>query len=321
MKIPGITSIHNSFFRILIIISLFLSAATFIPVFGLFFIIFIPLLTFSYSVLSGKIKTAAAFFFPFLLLFLSSQLFNLNAPYFIILIMGIAGFAMAAETSRNISIEKTIIYPSLIIIGAICAYFIYSGIRLSADPWGLVKQFVTQTIEYNITIYNQLPLDGEDITFLKDNKQLFINAFTSIFPALAVILSTAVVWINVLTGREILRKVTTKLPRLDGLCRWKAPDFLIWIFIIAGGLLLIPEENIRFLSLNILLITCFIYLLQGIAITSFFFQSKNVPFVFRFLFYFLIAAQQFLMIPIAAVGLFDIWIDFRKFLRNDQASV
>jgi hypothetical protein len=26
------------------------------------------------------------------------------------------------------------------------------------------------------------------------------------------------------------------------------------------------------------------------------------------------------MIPIAAVGLFDIWVDFRKFFRKDQTT-
>ncbi|MDD5524767.1 MAG: DUF2232 domain-containing protein, partial [Smithella sp.] len=71
---------------------------------------------------------------------------------------------------------------------------------------------------------------------------------------------------------------------------------------------------------NIFLVTSFIYLLQGLAIVSFFFQKKNVPFFFRYLFYFLIAVQQILMIPIVAIGLFDIWIDFRKYFQKDQAT-
>jgi uncharacterized protein YybS (DUF2232 family) len=321
LEIFGIRIIHNSFLRILLIISFFLLAATFIPVFGLFFLIFIPLLTFFYSTFVGKIKTAAAFFIPVILLILLSRLSQLNTPYLVMLTMGMAGFIISAETEKGSSIEKTIIYPSLIVIGAICVYFIYSGFELSVNPWSLVQQFVSQTIEQNISIYSQLPLDKEDINLLKDNKQIFVGVFTGIFPALAVILSIAVVWINVLTGREMLRRTAMPASKLDRLCQWKAPDFIIWIFIIAGGLLLIPDEHIRLFNLNLLLIICFIYLLQGFAITSFFFQSKSIPLIFRYLFYFLIAAQQFLMIPIAAVGLFDIWVDFRKFFRKNQASI
>ncbi|HOD09362.1 MAG TPA: hypothetical protein PKH91_01340, partial [Flavobacterium sp.] len=41
--------------------------------------------------------------------------------------------------------------PSLIVIGTICVYFLYSGFELSVNPWSLVQQFVNQTIEQNIT--------------------------------------------------------------------------------------------------------------------------------------------------------------------------
>ena len=104
------------------------------------------------------------------------------------------------------------------------------------------------------------------------------------------------------------------------LADWKTPDFFIWIFIISGGLNFIPNEDINFIGLNSFLVICFIYLLQGFAIVSFIFQSKNVPIYFRFLFYFFIAVQQFLMIPIATAGLFDIWVDFRKFFRKDEKT-
>lgn len=320
MKTFGIQILENPFFRMLLIISFFVLAAAFVPAVGFVFLIFLPLLTFFYGAVSGKVKTAAAFLIPVLLILLFSHLLQFNAPYLVILIMGIVGLAIAAVALKNRSVEKTIMYPSLTIIGAICAYFIYSGLELSVNPWHLVSQFVAQTIEQNINLYDQLPLDKEEVSLIKNNKLIFINVFTSIFPALAVIGSTIIVWINTLIGKDLLRKATLTLPQLEGLSRWKAPEFIIWIFILSGLLLFIPYEQIRFFSLNILIITCFIYLLQGFAIISFLFQNKNVPAFFRYLFYFLIAVQQFLMIPIAAVGLFDIWVDFRKFFQKKQAS-
>jgi uncharacterized protein YybS (DUF2232 family) len=304
----------------LLIISFFVLAAAFFPAGGFFFIIFLPLLTFFYSAVAGKVKTATAFLIPVLLIFLFSHFFQLNSPLLVIVMMGIVGLTIAAIALKNCSIEKTVIYPALIIIGVICVYFIYFGMELSVNPWHLVQQFITQTIEQNIDLYNQLPLDKEDIGMIKDNKLVFVSIFTSIFPALVIMGSVIIVWVNVLIGKDFLRKATIILPQLDGLSRWKAPEFIIWIFIVAGGLLLLPNEQIRFFSLNILIMACFVYLLQGFAILSFLFQNKNVPVFFRYLFYFLIAVQQFLMIPIAAAGLFDIWVDFRRFFQKNQAS-
>jgi uncharacterized protein YybS (DUF2232 family) len=313
----------NPFLRMFLILSFFILAAAFVPGVGFIFLIFLPLLIFFYSAVVGKAKTAAAFLIPVLLIFLFSHLWQLNTPYLVILIMGIVGLTISTVALKNSSIEKTIIYPALIIIGAICAFFIYSGWELSLNPWKLVQKFVDQAIEQNINFYAQLPLDKEDISLIKNNKLIFVSVFTSIFPALAVIGSIIIVWINVLMGKDILRKATIILPQLEELSRWSAPEFIIWIFITTGGLLLFPNvsnEQIRFFSLNIFILTCFIYLLQGLAILSFLFQNKKVPVFFRYLFYFLIAVQQFLMIPIIIAGLFDIWIDFRRFFQKNQAA-
>jgi uncharacterized protein YybS (DUF2232 family) len=49
---------------------------------------------------------------------------------------------------------------------------------------------------------------------------------------------------------------------------------------------------------------------------SFFFQSKNVPAFLRAFGYFLVFAQQFLLLIVAMVGLIDTWVDFRKLNKN-----
>lgn len=301
------------------ILSFFVFAAGFLPVVGAVFFIFIPSLTLFYSTVAGKLKTAAAFLIPVGLIFLfSNYLLHLHTPYLVILIMGIVGTTISAVALKNNSIEKTVAYPALIIIGIILAFFTYFAWQQSVSPWKLVQQFVTKTIEQNINMYAQLPLDSKDIDLIKNNKAAFISIFTSIFPALVVMGSIIAVWINVLMGRNALRKKAIFLPKLEGLSRWRVPEFIIWIFITSGGLLFLPNEHVRFFSLNVFILTCFLYFLQGLAILSFIFQNKNVPLFWRYLFYFFIAVQQFLMIPILIAGLFDIWIDFRRFFQKDQ---
>jgi uncharacterized protein YybS (DUF2232 family) len=242
-------------------------------------------------------------------------------PSIAIFSIGIAGLFIARLATQNGSVEKIIIYPAFFIIAAICFYFIYGGFALSVNPWQIVEKYIAATIEENVKLYSQLPLNAEDINFIKDNKKNIIDGFTKIFPSLIIISSTLIIWINFLLGKQILGKAGITWPKFTQLTRWKSPEYIIWIFIISGGLFFVPHKDINFFSLNIFLVTCFIYFLQGLAIVSFFFQNKNVPLFLRYLFYFFIAVQQMLMIPIVAVGLFDIWIDFRKYFQKDQTTI
>jgi uncharacterized protein YybS (DUF2232 family) len=311
---------HSPFLRILLIISFFVAAAVFIPIFGLIFLLFLPMILFFYSISKGMVKSAGAFLISLLALFLLSHFFQFDTSYPAILTMGIAGILIAALVFKNLSAEKTVIYTSLFIIASICTYFLYDGYSQTINPWHLVQKFVTATVEENIKMYSMLPVEKEDINFINDNKQSIIDFFTGIFPSLVFIASAFIAWINILMGRDLLHKQSILLPQLKGLSRWKAPEFMIWIFIASCAALFAPLEQIIIISRNILIITCFVYLLQGFAIISFLFQNKNVPHFFRYLFYFLIAVQQILMIPIMAAGLFDIWIDFRKFFQKDETT-
>jgi uncharacterized protein YybS (DUF2232 family) len=245
---------------------------------------------------------------------------RLNAPAIAVFTIGVAGLFMAQTASQDASVEKTIIYPVLFIVAAICFYFIYDGFILSANPWLLVKKYIAASIEENVKLYSQLPLKAEDINIVKDNEKNMIDIFIQIFPSMVIIAATLLVWINFLLGKNLLGRAGRIYPGFAALKNWKAPDFIIWIFIISGALSFVPHKDIFFFSLNIFLVVCFIYLLQGFAIVNFFFQSKNVPLFFRYIFYFLIAVQLILMIPIVAIGLFDIWVDFRKFFQKDQTT-
>ena len=320
MKTFGSLVPQNPFLRIFLIISFFVAAATFSPLLGSIFLLFIPAILFYYSISTGRIKSAGAFLISLAPFLLFSYFFQFYTPYPVILTMGIAGILIATIAFKNLPVEKTVIYASLFIITSICVYFLYNGYSQNIYPWHLVQKFVAETVEENIKMYSMLPFEKEDINFINDNKQSFIDFFTGIFPSLVIIVSAFIVWINILMGRGMLRKQSILLTQLEGLSRWKAPEFMIWIFIISGALLFVPFERTIIFGRNIFILICFIYLLQGFAIISFVFQNKNMPNFFRYLFYFLIAVQQIFMIPIIVIGLLDIWVDFRRFFQKNEPT-
>ncbi len=320
MKKLDLLILKSPFIKQLFIITIFVFSTVFIPFLGSFCLILFPMILFVLGTINGEIKTVTAFFISCLLLLILSFLLNQATPLLPIITMGLSGLLAAKIVAQNKSTEKIIAYPALLIIALICFYFIYNSFEQSVHPWKFIQKYVASIIDANIKLYSQLPLAKEDIDFIKDNQHSITTAFTQIFPSLIVIFTVFIVWINILIGKIVLIKSGISQPKLMMLANWKTPDFFIWIFIISGGLTLIPNDDINFLALNIFLVICFVYLLQGFAIIGFIFQSKNVPAFLRFLFYFFIAIQQFLMIAIAAAGLFDIWVDFRKFFRKDHTT-
>lgn len=301
-------------------IFIFVFAAVFVPFVGPFFLFLLPMILFLNGAVNGTIKTSAVYFFSFSLLLSIAVMSRLDVPAIAVFTMGAAGIFMAQFAGKNFSAERTVIYPALFIIGAVCFYFGYDAVTLGANPWVLVKNFITTTIRESVKFYSQMPLKTEDIQIIKDNEKNIINGFIQIFPSMIVILSVFIIWANLLLGKNYLGRAGIVYPKLAMLARWKAPDGIIWIFIISGALLFVPQKDINFIDLNVFLVVCFIYLLQGLAIVSFLFQTKNVPVFIRYLFYFFVAVQQLLMIPITAIGLFDIWVDFRKHIQKNQAA-
>lgn len=305
----------------LLAIMVFFFAASLTPFIGLLFLMTLPMILFVLCILNDQTKILTAFLGALCIMaVILVPVMHTMLPVLALAAIGLAGILMARTAKNNYSVEALVLLPSLVILAAIAAYFIYGGMQLSISPWQLVEKHITEAVELNIKFYNQLPLSPEEINAIKDGKPLIIQLFTRIFPALCIISVLFATWANALMGNKLLHKQGAALPQLSALSQWKAPHWLVWIFIAAGGLSFVPETSVRYSGINIVLIASFIYFLQGLAIVSFFFQSKNISLFFRWIFYFLIAIQQMLMIAIATMGFADLWIDFRKYLQKPPST-
>jgi uncharacterized protein YybS (DUF2232 family) len=113
-------------------------------------------------------------------------------------------------------------------------------------------------------------------------------------------------------ARSLLKRRGLFFPAFGVLNLWKAPDSLVWVLIGCGGLLMLPGSTLKIIGVNGLLVLLMIYFFQGIAIVSFFFEKKQFPRLLRIFFYSLIAIQQIVLLVVIGLGLFDIWLNFRK---------
>ena len=230
----------------------------------------------------------------------------------VLLMIGFTGVMLSEVLKRRYSIEKTFTIASLALFFCGVGFVLHSAFLSGAAPWRIVELYIGGVIAENLRLYEQLNISADQIALIRENAPQITGFFTVIFPALALSGAVLTVWLNVLAARSLLRREAEEFPDFGDLSLWKAPERLVWLLIAAGGMMLVPIDILDSVGLNILIVCCLIYLFQGLAIVGFFFKRKRAPLLLRWLFYILIAVQQYMVILVIAFGLFDIWVDFRK---------
>jgi uncharacterized protein YybS (DUF2232 family) len=222
------------------------------------------------------------------------------------------GVLLSEILKRHLSIEKTFLLSAGVLLGCSAAFILVLAFRTGMAPWQVVGLYVESIVRENVKIYAQLNIAEDQIQMVRENIPQLILFFTGIFPSLALSGIVFTIWLNLLAGRRLFWRNGVDFPDFGDLAAWKAPDKLVWILIVAGGMMFLPGEEIAVAGMNLLILCGTIYLLQGLAIVSFFFRQKRVPTMFRWLFYSLLLIQQYMLIIVIACGLFDMWVDFRK---------
>ncbi|OPY90883.1 MAG: hypothetical protein A4E72_00401 [Syntrophus sp. PtaU1.Bin208] len=235
-------------------------------------------------------------------------------------LLGFLGVAIAEVLRRKFSIEQSILASLVAMSIPVLSLIAFSIFRTGEAPWWIAEPYLVQTILANAKLYGEMGVPAEQISLIRDNAPQIARLFINILPALSLISITLCIWLNMLAARAIFYRQRLYFPDFGDLARWKAPEKLVWIVIGSGGALLIPDDTAFYVGLNILLLCLFVYLLQGLAIVSYFFRTRNIPILLRSIFYVLLIFQQALVLLVIAFGLFDLWFDFRKFNKTMNGS-
>jgi hypothetical protein len=93
---------------------------------------------------------------------------------------------------------------------------------------------------------------------------------------------------------------------------WNAPPLLIWAFIATGFGMFAPIAAVSLVARNVFLVLIGCYFCQGLAIVSFYLSRFQIRRGLRIATYGLIITQQVLLAMIALLGVFDLWVNFRR---------
>jgi hypothetical protein len=138
-----------------------------------------------------------------------------------------------------------------------------------------------------------------------------------LLPGLLVTNMALMAWLNVVLSRQIIFLLGWGVPD-PPLYHWAAPEWLIFVLLGAGTLLLVPVARARYFGLNLLLGLAVLYFCQGVAVVATWFHRLGLPRLLRMIGYPLLFLNPFFFL-IITLGLMDLWMDFRRLHRPKDA--
>lgn len=149
--------------------------------------------------------------------------------------------------------------------------------------------------------------DQKALALLETERTALVDSVLHILPGLVALTGGAILSVNLAIARKIAPAFAEFALRF-----WRAPDGLIWVFIAAGFGMFLVGDGVGVAASNVFVVLLGCYFLQGLAIVAYYLDRFGLPMSLRIGTYMLIAIQQLLAAVVLALGIFDLWGDFRR---------
>ncbi|MPZ75321.1 MAG: DUF2232 domain-containing protein [Deltaproteobacteria bacterium] len=181
-----------------------------------------------------------------------------------------------------------------------------------------LRRNLNDSLSSAVQMHEKMGFPQESVAILKERAPEIAEMVLQLLPAAAFISLGLVVLFNVVFLCRRFPEKRDQWLAVASLREWKAPDFLIWGLIVSGFALFIPGfDLVKTFAGNIVLVICACYFFQGLAIVAYFFNKNSVPRFVRGIVYLFIVFQQLFTLLVVGLGLFDLWVDFRRLKKQD----
>ncbi len=300
-----------------IAITSFLFAITVLsPIFGFLCILFIPLPTLFYRVKLGRV--IGAFIPAITIIVFALWLTRLAIPLVVLFELLLVGFVIGELFELDLSIEKTVVITCCAVVFSVFAFLVFYSNLTNTGIKELVSDSIRKNFDLIISLQKNMSVPEENIRMVSDFLEDFQRFLVRDFPALIISSTIFLIWTTILFARRLLNAKGLSSPDFGKLNLWKAPENFVWAVIGCGLMLLIPNNPLKVLGENGLLILMTIYFFQGIAIVSYFFEKRRLSRLHKFIIYSFIVWEPIRLIVIG-LGFFDIWLNFRKLKMNKSS--
>ena len=232
--------------------------------------------------------------------------------------LGCMALGLSEGLLRRLKPEQAILAGGVLPLAALIVVLTPLLIKAGKNPVMLAEQYLRTSITDAQQLYTQLGL--ADVAHMLDavsDRMLYYLVRLSPGIILATTLFQAACCYGM--ARTILLRKDPGLPVPDkpSLADWHAPDQWVWGLIVTLGLvasgLIGRVDSVAFLiGLNLALIYLLVYTAQGAALVEFWLRKVKIAVVWRSFAHAIILTLPPLIAVVIALGVVDIWADFRK---------
>lgn len=218
----------------------------------------------------------------------------------------VLGECLARGFGGTRSIAMAVLGNVAIILFLALALYLGKGLNLHGEILKGIDASIGQTVK----LYEAWGVTGDTLASMREALKKTGRILGEIYPSLALVVMGIVAALNL----QLLKKAMPEEMDRAGLGsfeQFKNPDHLVWLLIAAGFALLLPQRLIGIWAMNVLIAVLTLYFMQGLAVMVMLMRRFALPALLRFMFYLLLIFQPYLVLLVAAIGLFDLWGDFR----------
>lgn len=248
---------------------------------------------------------------------------------FVLTYYAVVPLVMAVTIRLGLTMTRTIVWSVVIpTVLSLVGLGLYSLVQ-NQSPSALLTEYVNQALEgmtgpVNVADSGSESAPETDLNAPVNRSQADGAARAAeILPRLVLTLLPAMLVINYLLTNVVNYSVVywycrRSQPPLDihmeSIASWRVSDYLVWVFLASGVILLLPLGMLSHAGLNVFVITLALYLLQGVAIAAFWGQRLPLPPGAKWLLavVILLFVGPLFLVLCTAAGLFDLWVDFRR---------
>lgn len=178
-------------------------------------------------------------------------------------------------------------------------------------------------IEVQINMFKDMDLSNYEIAETKELLESAYKYILLIIPALLLIVSLVLSYLNYLLSSISLNKMGIKVNSIPTFSRFRLPNnimpgvlVMFLVTYIAGKL---NFQYIDTITINLVALLGFMFFIQGLAVVDHVLKKMRMFVGFRIVLYILFIFTAFMLTAISMVGALDLAFDFRK-LRRPKSS-
>jgi uncharacterized protein YybS (DUF2232 family) len=236
--------------------------------------------------------------------------FGLSAGAFYLVQCGLISLLMPELLLKGFSATRSIVWTTASIVALLSATVIFFSVTSGQDVHQMAVDEIRKSVAQAVTIYESSGVKGEELAVLKQTMTTAADLVIRMYPALIIITLIAMVGCNLALLKRYAGGLGITL-NIDDFRVYRNPEILVWGLIASGFSLLADSRVITTPALNVLAVIVVLYFLQGLAVISTVIARQSIAGVLRAMLYIMLLLQPYLAALVAAIGIFDLWGDFR----------